>query len=244
MKANKMLLSLVPVLVLVLVGMVVPSAQAAFLPGTTSVSPGGSVPLLLPIPVGTSPGTLLAGVINPAFSIINAQGISVATGTLSAAVYRNSTGTLDFYYQVSNNAGSADPVERETNFSFLLALPEWLTAVGFRTDGGSATLPGFAAGAVNPSFGDRSQNGDTVGFQFGPTGPAILPGQRSQVLVVSTDATNFTQGSSNVIDGGVATVLTFRPAPASTIPEPASFALLGGGLLALAGVRRYLASRV
>ena len=231
-------LQLVPMLSVVLVCMVVPSANAAFLPGTTPVTANSSVPLLAPVPPGTAAGTLLASVTDP-FNIMNAQGISVATGTLAAAVFRNTTGTLDFYYQVSNNASSMDPVERETNFSFLLTLPEFLTAVGFRTDGG--TLGGvFTAGAVAPVLGDRSMNGDTVGFQFGTAaGAPVQPGQKSQVLVVSTDATNFTQGSSNVIDGGVSTVLTFRPAAAApNIPEPASFVLLGGGMLALAGIRR------
>ena len=52
-----------------------------------------------------------------------------------------------------------------------------------------------------------------------------------------TNATNFKAGFANVIDGGVSTVGAYQPA--SGVPEPMTMLLLGGGLIALAGVRRF-----
>jgi len=69
----------------------------------------------------------------------------------------------------------------------------------------------------------RRASGSTVGFNLGP----ILPNQRSSVVVVSTNAFSFTTGQSMVDGSGPLT--TFQP----TVPEPASFILLGGGFLVM-----------
>ena len=53
------------------------------------------------------------------------------------------------------------------------------------------------------------------------------------MLVISTNATQIEQGTTSLIDGAVATVVTEAPVP---IPEPGSLALVGGGVLGLAGV--------
>lgn len=53
----------------------------------------------------------------------------------------------------------------------------------------------------------------------------VFPGTSSTVLVISTDATNFTAGFASLIDGGAITVASF--APTGAIPEPSTFALLG-----------------
>jgi hypothetical protein len=46
-----------------------------------------------------------------------------------------------------------------------------------------------------------------------------------RILIISTNALNYTDGFSSVIDGGVMTVASFEPA--APVPEPASLALLG-----------------
>ena len=59
------------------------------------------------------------------------------------------------------------------------------------------------------------------------------------MLVISTHATDFVLGTTSIIDGAVATVITRSPRSG---PEPATLTLFGGGLVALAGLfgRRWL----
>ena len=224
-----------PAFVLMLAYLIVPSAKAALI-GTVLTVPGDTVfPGL--VPSGTDPGTLLASDTAPFTSTLGFN-----SGTLTSAVFREAGGTLDFYYQVTNNptapncgqpGGQAcDPLSRETNTDFF----GFVTATGFRIDG--ASLPGgiFVDGTVAPVTADRNAAADVVGFQFNPPDAAkIQPGQVSNVLVISTNATSFTAGNASVIDGGVATVAAFEPI---AVPEPTSLLLLGGGLLAVSSARR------
>jgi len=133
-------------------------------------------------------------------------------GNILSAVYMNPSGTLDFYYQVTNNAISATALARVTADSF----KGFATAVAFRLDGGSLpTNPGFVNGTSVPPTADRDASGTAVGFDFVPVpaGTKIPPGTTSAVLVISTDATHFTAGNVSIIDGGSQTVAAFQPAP-------------------------------
>lgn len=207
------------------------------------VVPGGpavGVPL-----TSQSAGTLLAS-LTASFSFTTTAGVT--SGEILSAVFMNASGTLDFYYQVVNNANSSTAIAREANTSFT----GFQTSVAFRLDG--ASLPGTAF--VNPTAGilpvtaDRDASGSTVGFNFVPVPPGtkIPAGTDSAVLVISTDATHFAPGNAEVLDGGVASVASFEPAGAgSRVPDQSSTCtLLGlaflGLLLATQSPRFVLAS--
>ena len=175
---------------------------------------------------GTDPGTLLASLSSP-FTTID------TSGTLVSAVFRDSAGTLDFYYQVNNDLSSTGPISRETNSIFT----GFATNVGFRLDGASLAGTGFVNATVMPVTADRNTLSSVVGFSFNPPDPTkIQPGQTSTVLVISTNATQFTSGFASVIDGGATTVASFAP---TAVPEPSSIAFIAiGGLLVARCVRR------
>jgi hypothetical protein len=220
---------------------------SANLTGTVLTPPSATVfPGL--VPPGTNPGTLLASLKDPFVSTLGLE-----SGTLVSAVYRETGGTLDFYYQISEsltapNCGGpgqqpCDPLARMTATNFF----GFATSTGFRTDGSTLPFGVFVNGTVVPVTADRNSVGDVVGFSFNPPDAAkIQPGQTSLVLVISTDATLFKAGNVSLIDGGTTTVASFEPTGSPLLtPEPSSLLLLGTGLLGSASViRRKFAARV
>jgi len=156
------------------------------------------------------------------------------SGNIVEAVYLRD-GTLDFYYQIISLSSSGAAVTRMefTNFT------NFLTSVFVRNDGGSLPSdPGFQPNGNTTASADRLL-ASTVGFSFFPApGTPITQGQHSQVLVISTDATQFTESpiSVGIIGAGGGTFAGFTPT--STTPEPLSMALMGAGLIAFGFVRK------
>jgi hypothetical protein len=146
----------------------------------------------------------------------------VFTGNLREVVVTEGvTGSLDFIYQVAVTGGP-DSVGRMTTTDF----------AGFTTDVGSCStcvdvinLNGPQTGTITPDEITRGILGNNVGFNFDIPSAHLAPGQETFLLVIKTNATTWGGGSTQLIDGGVATLDTFAPTP-----EPAFSAVLLGGL--------------
>ena len=186
---------------------------------SASVLPFGECPPAVPgdtltpcNATGAPFGTLLASLTAPFTT-----GNGFSSGTLTSAVYLEAGGTLDFYYQVTNNTTSTncgtaghppcDALSREADTD----IATFLTQLAFRTDGHlSAGL--FIDGTVPPLSADpNSPGGNVIGFSFSPISSAIAPGRTSNVIIISTNATNFRAGNATVTDGSGVTVASFGP---------------------------------
>lgn len=141
-------------------------------------------------------------------------------GTLDTQVYADTQG-LDFVYQFTNNAASADSILTFSASSFS----------GYITD--ADFLAGSGVGFPTSVGRDAADSGDTITYSF-PLTSAVNPGSISVDLVIKTNASAFTAGTVSLQDGG--NVSIDAPAPVA-VPEPATAALASFALCAL-GMRR------
>jgi hypothetical protein len=152
-------------------------------------------------------------------------------GTAQTAVYRSDTGGLDFYYQYTNSASSANGIHRFTGFDFRSLgdadVHVFQTATGFGT---------FSNGTVTSNFADRSHGG-VIGFDFTPVGNGdIAPGTTSYIQIIRTSATLYQPGNFVITNGVSENAAGF----ATAVPEASttSMVLSGLGLIGLIGSRR------
>lgn len=152
-------------------------------------------------------------------------------GTFNSAVYKNSNGTLDFYYQVvRTGAGSA---ANNAIQSFTVQAFDSFVIDAYRDS--AFNQAGFVV-ANNPgaftSIGTRSFDGEVAGVNFGSNNLAGT--ENSTTYIFRTNATAFTTGTFGVIDGSTLQGFTFAP----TVPEPATWAMMLGGFGLLGGAVR------
>lgn len=145
------------------------------------------------------------------------------TGTLTSTVLTGDTSNpfgadkLTFTYLLHNDATSLNRLHRLTISNFA----------------GSSTDASHRTGGLNPTLIDRA-TADVIGFSFIEAvgqGP-LNPGASTGLLVIQTNATAFSPALASVIDGSVASVMSFAPLP--PIPEPATITLAGLAALGLA----------
>jgi hypothetical protein len=155
------------------------------------------------------------------------------TGTFSAtvrsAVYRNTLGTLDFYYQVSRlGPGTAgdDLIKTLTATSF----------GGFDIDAYRWTGDPDGAGEFLERSGNlepittlgRTPNGNVPTISFALPGQAGIGGtDTTSTYVFRTDATLYGPGFWSIQDGTSLSGSAF--APLAAVPEPASWMMMIGG---------------
>jgi len=145
----------------------------------------------------------------------------VESGTYSAYVVRETSGTLDFVYKFSNDSSSSSKIERMTAYNF----------AGFTTNVGYVA----GSGDITPRSADRTADGKVVGFNFlAPN--SVSPGQDTDIMVIKTNATNWTTGTYTFQDGGATTVAAY--APALPTPEPSTLLSLGLGGVVVLGISR------
>lgn len=170
-------------------------------------------------------------------------GATTYTGFLRSAVYQNTLGTLDFYYQVAISTINAnDEVFNLTASSFFGYTVDALVdttdfdGAGLFTAANNPNLQGPPGSTTTAS---RNGSGSVVRADFGDNG-LEAGGQTSATYIFRTNATNFNLGGTfTTQDGSVAQRANFQPI-GGAVPEPATWAMMlfGFGGIGLAMRRR------
>jgi hypothetical protein len=170
-------------------------------------------------------------------------GATTYTGFLRSAVYRNTAGTLDFYYQVAvSTIGAGDEVFNLTASKFTGFTVDALVdaadfdGAGFFT---AASNPNTQGPAGSTTTASRSGSGSIVRADFGANGLEAA-GQTSATYIYRTNAINFDNGGTfTTQDGSVAQRANFQPI-ISAVPEPAAWGMmmLGFGVVGYSLRRR------
>jgi len=197
------------------------SAQA------TNLAAGATVtPTVLSNLTGYITGSAIADTGIVAYNTVS--GSIVEKGSYEARVYKDATaGWLDFVYDFNEITSSSTAIASAT-------IGVW---TGFGADVyyvSSSPLAGTVVSYTSPAAdtAQRSAAGDSVKFLFNTAGVGV--GQSAEMLV-RVQATNVIPGTYSLQNTIVSQLSGFEP---TNTPEPASYAMIGAGLLALGYFRR------
>jgi hypothetical protein len=176
--------------------------------------------------------------------LLNSNAV-VATGTVVQSVWRAQDGTVDFYWQLSNDASSTVAIEA-------------LRVAGFGSDAvnteyiANPSAPSEVAPVVATRFGGFLRAQGSINFLFNDfafgSDVGVNPGETSSVIFIDTSATDFALGtdfSENVSDGffdvtsdGYQVSSLFSAFGPIVVPIPSAVWLFGTGLLGIIGISR------
>ena len=157
------------------------------------------------------------------------------SGSVLSAVYTNSTGSLDFLYQISVTTTTGGVTGTNLNdFS------GFSTAAAFdKTDSFVTPAGTFTSGGKRPFGSQRVVGGGSVAFAFnsndltagGKSDGVLLSGDKSAILIVRTNATNYVVANNATVNAAAAANVTVL-APETgiiVVPEAGTLVLLVPG---------------
>jgi len=192
-------------------------------PGTATL--GGATSFVVGIPPGSIVGQ------GSGMFVDNAGAFS---GTFKEAVYREAnTGTLDFLYQFTNNASSSIGIAGVTPTNYGTVPTQFVTNIGVSNVVPTSNPLGFVVGSgsgITPGSVNRSSDGSAITFSFSSplSATPLAPGSVSNILFIRTNALNFDQFGSLLVNGQTPVGVNPGSTSINFVLEP-SFSAPGGG---------------
>ena len=198
-----------------------------------TIIPNGGAVVAVPV-APLSGGAALVSTSTQPFAGLDFSSNVVFTGVETSSDFsgdtNNSLGGLTFIYNITNDEGSPDTIDRVT----LSGFAGFAADVGFIDPGGTFT----------PVVITRSSDGNIIGFDYSAfsfPNNEISPGGASAYMFIRTNAPFDTTNTMTITDGGSGTALSFGPSSSNggtRTPEPASLGIIGLGGLAVLRRRR------